>query len=143
MTKSEIITIQRQLNAAGLSVKIDGVYGPETHDAYQAWLNANTPESMPTPAPAAAKPWFLSRAVIGILVSMAALAANVWGWEIDVEEATTLAVGAGGLLMALVGTLRRRAPINGSVLAPGVRFSSAAKVSPDRRRGGSTGPFGY
>lgn len=79
MTKSEIITIQRQLNAAGWSVKIDGVYGPETHDAYQAWLNANTPESMPTPAPAAAKPWFLSRAVIGILVSMAALAANVWG----------------------------------------------------------------
>lgn len=143
MTKSEIITIQRQLNAAGWSVKIDGVYGPETHNAYQAWLNANTPESMPTPAPAAAKPWFLSRAVIGILVSMAALAANVWGWEIDVEEATTLAVGAGGLLMALVGTLRRRAPIDGSVLAPGVRFSSAAKVSPDRRRGGSTGPFGY
>lgn len=143
MTKSEIITIQRQLNAAGLSVKIDGVYGPETAAAYQAWLNANTPESMPTPAPAAAKPWFLSRAVIGILVSMAALAANVWGWEIDVEEATTLAVGAGGLLMALVGTLRRRAPIDGSVLAPGVRFSSAAKVSPDRRRGGSTGPFGY
>lgn len=143
MTKSEIITIQRQLNAAGWSVKIDGVYGPETAAAYQAWLNANTPESMPTPAPAAAKPWFLSRAVIGILVSMAALAANVWGWEIDVEEATTLAVGAGGLLMALVGTLRRRAPINGSVLAPGVRFSSAAKVSPDRRRGGSTGPFGY
>lgn len=143
MTKSEIITIQRQLNAAGWSVKIDGVYGPETHGAYQAWLNANTPESMPTPAPAAAKPWFLSRAVIGILVSMAALAANVWGWEIDVEEATTLAVGAGGLLMALVGTLRRRAPIDGSVLAPGVRFSSAAKVSPDRRRGGSTGPFGY
>ena len=143
MTKSEIITIQRQLNAAGWSVKIDGVYGPETHYAYQAWLNANTPESMPTPAPAAAKPWFLSRAVIGILVSMAALAANVWGWEIDVEEATTLAVGAGGLLMALVGTLRRRAPIDGSVLAPGVRFSSAAKVSPDRRRGGSTGPFGY
>lgn len=143
MTKSEIITIQRQLNAAGWSVKIDGVYGPETAAAYQAWLNANTPESMPTPAPAAAKPWFLSRAVIGILVSMAALAANVWGWEIDVEEATTLAVGAGGLLMALVGTLRRRAPIDGSVLAPGVRSSSAAKVSPDRRRGGSTGPFGY
>ena len=143
MTKSEIITIQRQLTAEGLSVKIDGVYGPETAAAYQAWLNANTPESMPTPAPAAAKPWFLSRAVIGILVSMAALAANVWGWEIDVEEATTLAVGAGGLLMALVGTLRRRAPIDGSVLAPGVRFSSAAKVSPDRRRGGSTGPFGY
>lgn len=138
MTRTETLEIQRQLG-----LKQDGIYGPKTHDAYQAWINENTVESMPTPAPAAAKPWYLSRSVVGILVSMAALAANFWGWEIDVEEATTLAFGAGGLLVALVGTLRRRAPIDGSAIAPGVRYQRPTTVPPDRRRGGSTGPFGY
>lgn len=143
MTKAEIIKIQGQLRAAGWPVREDGIYGPETHDAYQSWLNLNTPSSMPTPAPAAVKPWYLSRAMIGILVAMVAVVVKNWGIEIDVEQATTLAVGIGGLLMALIGTIRRSAPIDSSLIAPGVRYPITAPVSPERRRGGSGGPFGY
>lgn len=138
MTRVETLKIQRQLG-----LKQDGIYGPKTAAAYQAWLNANTPETMPTPAPAAAKPWYLSRAVVGILVSMGALIANFWGWEVDVEEAVTLVAGAGGLIAALVGTLRRRAPIDGSILAPGVRYQSTVKMSVERGAHSPPGPFGY
>lgn len=144
MTKDETFKIQRQLKAAGMKVEEDGIWGPETHDAYQAWLNANTPSTMPTPAPAAAKPWYLSRAVVGILVATAALVANFWGIEIDVEEATTLVVGIGGLVMALIGTVRRSAPIDPTLIAPGVRYpTGAAKVPTKRGADRPEGPFGH
>lgn len=143
MTKAEVFKIQRQLNAVGWPVTVDGIYGPETRAAYQSWLNMNTPSTMPTPAPAAAIPWYLSRAVIGILISMAAMAANLWGWEVDVEEATTLAVGAGGLVVALIGTIRRRAPIDPTLIAPGLRYPSAAPMPAERDPHRPAGPFGY
>lgn len=144
MTKAEVTQIQRQLKEAGYYTgRIDSIYGKKTHDAYQAWLNANTPEAMPTPAPAAAKPWYLSRAIVGILVALVAVVVRNWGVEIDVEEATTLAVGIGGLVVALVGTIRRSAPIDPTLIAPGVRYPSTPTVSPERRHGGSVGPFGY
>ena len=141
MTKAEIIEIQRQLG-----LKQDGIYGPQTAAAYQAWLNANTAESMPTPSPAAAKPWYLSRAVIGILVSGIAVITERMGWIVDANTLTTLLVQLAevlGLALAFVGTVRRRAPIDGTLVAPGVRYPSTATVSPERRRGGSGGPFGY
>ena len=139
MTKTETLEIQRQLG-----IKPDGIYGPQTEAAYQAWLNANTVESMPTPAPAAAKPWYLSRAVIGIMIAGVALVANYWGVEIDVEKATELAVTGAGLALAFVGTVRRRAPIDSSVVAPGVRIPQRApKVPPERSSDKPAGPFGY
>ncbi len=145
MTKAEITEVQRQLKEAGYYTgRIDSIYGKKTHDAYQAWLNANTPESMPTPAPAAAKPWYLSRAVIGILVAIAAVAARNWDIEIDIEEATTLAVGIGGLVMAFIGTIRRSSPIDPTLIAPGVRYTPrASKVSTKCDSDRPTGPFGY
>ena len=55
MTRSETLEIQRQLG-----IKQDGIYGPKTAQAYQRWLNANTPYeiNMPTPAPKPAAPWW-------------------------------------------------------------------------------------
>ena len=143
MTRAEILSIQRQLG-----LKADGIYGPQTAAAYQAWLNKNTVESMPTPAPPAAKPWYLSRAVIGILVSLIAVIAERMGWTVDANTLTTLLVQmaeVGGLAMALVGTVRRRAPIDSTLVAPGMRLPTRANtVSPDNTDVSHLrGPFGF
>lgn len=147
MTPAETLKIQRQLNAAGWQLEVDGIYGPATARAYQAWLNANTPEAMPTPAPAGAKPWWQSRAVIGVLVSLIAVITERMGWIVDANTLTTLVVQVAevaGLAMAFVGTVRRRAPIDPTLAAPGLRFPTRA---PDLPAGGHPhqppGPFGY
>ena len=145
MTRAETLALQRAINAEfGWGLREDGVYGPKTAEAYQYYLNQKTPRNVPTPAPAGAKPWYLSRAIIGILVAGAALVAGYWGVEIDVEQATTLAASAGGLIVALVGTIRRRGPIDSTLIAPGVRYPTRTPpVPPDRPADRPTGPFGY
>ncbi|MBP6733524.1 MAG: hypothetical protein KA142_02325 [Chromatiaceae bacterium] len=147
MTRAGTLTIQRQLNAAGWRLREDGIYGPATARAYQAWLNAHTPESMPTPAPVAAKPWYLSRAILGLLASAAATLAGQAGWMVNADEITALLVQlveVGGLVLAFIGTVRRRAPIDPTLAAPGLRFPTRA---PDLPAGGHPhqppGPFGY
>ena len=147
MTQDEIIKIQEQLVKAGWPVEIDGIYGPKTHNAYQNWLNANTPATMPTPAPAAAIPWWQSRAIVGILVSVVAVIAERMGWIVDADTLTTLAVQfaeVAGLALAFVGTVRRRAPIDFSLVAPGVRYPTRTpEMPPERRSDRPAGPFGY
>lgn len=143
MTRAEILSIQRQLG-----LKVDGIYGPQTHAAYQRWLNENTVESMPTPAPAAAKPWYLSRAIIGILVSAVAVIAERMGWMVDSNDLTTLLIQlmeVGGLAVAFIGTVRRRAPIDSTLVAPGVRYANTTyPVQPDDPDVSHLkGPFGY
>ena len=143
MTRAETLEIQRQLG-----LKADGIYGPKTHDAYQRWLNANTVESMPTPAPAAAKPWYLSRAVIGILVSLIAVITERMGWIVDANTLTTLIVQlaeVAGLALAFIGTVRRRAAIDSTLVAPGVRLPARAHPMPadDPDVSHLKGPFGY
>ncbi len=146
MTSTETLKLQRAINAAtNWGLKEDGRYGPETAEAYQYYINQQTPRSVPTPVPPAPKPWYLSRAVIGIMVAGVALVANYWGVEIDVEKATELAVTGAGLALAFVGTVRRRAPIDSAVVAPGVRIPQRApKVPPDSPDVSHLrGPFGY
>lgn len=147
MTRAETRKIQRQLNAAGWRLSVDGVYGPATHAAYQEWLNAHTDDGMPAYAPPAAKPWYLSRAVIGVLVSLIAVITERMGWIVDADTLTTLVVQVAevaGLALAFVGTVRRRAPIDPTLAAPGLRFPTRA---PDLPAGGHPhqppGPFGY
>lgn len=145
MTSADTLKLQRAINAAtNWGLKEDGRYGPETAEAYQYYINQQTPRSVPTPVPPAPKPWYLSRAVVGILVATAALVANFWGIEIDVEEATTLVVGIGGLVMAFVGTIRRSSPIDPTLIAPGVRYpTGATKVPTERGADRPEGPFGH
>lgn len=141
MTRAEILSIQRQLG-----LKQDGIYGPKTAAAYQQWLNSNTAPEMPTPAPPAAKPWYLSRAVIGILVSLIAVIAERAGWMIDANEATTILVQlfeVGGLALAFLGTVKRRAPIDSGLVAPGVRLPTRARPVPADGETNQPGPFGY
>lgn len=147
MTQDEIIKIQEQLVKAGWPVEIDGIYGPATAEAYQAWLNANTPADMPTPAPPAPKPWYLSRTIIGILVSVIAVIAERMGWMVDSNDLTVLVMQlleVGGLALAFIGTVRRRAPIDGGLIVRGVRYANTTyPVPPDRPTDRPTGPFGF
>ena len=147
MTRAEIITLQRQLKAAGYHItRIDGIYGPETATAYQAFLDYNTPKDVVTPAPAAAKPWYLSRAVIGILVSAVAVIAERAGWMVDSDELTILVMQLlefGGLALAFVGTIRRKSSIDPTLVAPGRRLNSRPCPLPTNGETDKPGPFGY
>lgn len=146
MTSADTLKLQRAINAAtNWGLKEDGRYGPETAEAYQYYINQQTPRSVPTPVPPAPKPWYLSRAVIGILVSVIAVITERMGWIVDADTLTTLAVQiaeVAGLALALVGTVRRRAPIDASLVAPGVRLPTRAAPMPaERDPHRSPGPF--
>ena len=148
MTRAEVLTLQRAINAEfGWGLREDSIYGPKTAEAYQYYLDQKTPRNVPTPAPAGAKPWWQSRAVIGILVSLAAAITERMGWIVDADTLTTLAVQVAevaGLALAFVGTVRRRGPIDHSLVAPGVRFANTTyPVSPDGPADKPAGPFGY
>ena len=149
MTKVEITKLQRQLKESGYYTgPIDSIYGPNTGAAYQKWLNDNTPAEMDTPAPASAKPWYLSRAIIGILVSAVAVFAERMGWMVDSDELTILVMQLlefGGLALAFVGTVRRKSPIDPTLVAPGMRLNSRASKVPADSTDVShlRGPFGY
>lgn len=148
MTKAEILTLQRDLKARGYSLVVDGVYGPATAEAYQDWLDQHTPQEVNTPAPPAAKPWYLSRAVIGILVSLIAVITERMGWIVDANTLTTLAVQlaeVAGLALAFLGTVKRRAAIDPSLVLPGLRLPTRASQVPadDTDVSHLKGPFGY
>ncbi len=149
MTRAETLMLQRAINAEfGWGLREDGVYGPETAEAYQYYLDQKTPRNVPTPAPAGAKPWYLSRAVIGILVSLIAVIAERLGWTVNANDLTTLLVQlaeVGGLALAFVGTVRRRTAIDSSLVAPGLRLPTRThKVPSERNSNGPTpGPFGH
>ena len=148
MTRDETLALQRAINAEfGWGLREDGIYGPKTAEAYQYYLNQKTPRNVPTPVPGGAKPWWQSRAVLGILVSMIAVIAERVGWTVDANTLTNLAVQVAevaGLALAFVGTVRRRAAIDSSLVAPGVRIAArSAPVPPDSPTDKPTGPFGY
>ncbi len=148
MTRTEILTLQRAINAEfGWGLREDSIYGPQTAEAYQYYLNQKTPRNVPTPAPAGAKPWYLSRAVIGVLVSLIAVITERMGWIVDANTLTTLVVQVAevaGLAMAFIGTVRRRQPIDPTLVAPGLRYPTRAPdLSPDGDSDRPPGPFGY
>ena len=148
MTRAETLALQRAINAEyGWGLREDGVYGPKTAEAYQYYLNQKTPRNVPTPAPAGAKPWWQSRAIIGVLVSLIAVITERMGWIVDANTLTTLAVQVAevaGLALAFVGTVRRHAPIDGGLIVRGVRYANTAyPVSPDSPADKPAGPFGY
>lgn len=146
MTRTEIRTLQHDLKARGYPLQVDGVYGPKTASAYKAWLDDNTAPSMSTPVPPAAKPWYLSRAVIGVLVSLIAVITERMGWIVDANTLTTLIVQlaeVAGLVLAFVGTVRRRAPIDGTLVVAGLRLPTRASQVPADGETNQPGPFGY
>ena len=137
MIKKDVLALQRRLNREGFSLVEDGIYGPATAAAYQHYLDRQA-----LPAPPASKPWWTSRALLGavatILVSAGGLFMDLS--SVDRGELTdvlvALSTGVAGLL-ALWGTVRRQAPIDPTLIAPGVRLRAASRSGSDHRRTGS------
>jgi len=125
MTKSEILELQRSLNHSGFSNQIlnepldeDGIYGPNTDRVYRAKLDQD--QSFPTVTPEPAKPWWASRALLGILASLLAGAAHQFGWSVDdgaVTDVLIKLVEVGGLVVATWGTMNRKAAIDPTLVA--------------------------
>lgn len=114
MTRAEIIAIQSELG-----VKADGIWGPKTAAAYAARMAQDAPQA-PVIMPPVSKPWWQSRAVLGLLASVLAMIAGRMGWSIDDGQITDLllkTVELGGLVLAAWGTVRRSAPIDPTLVA--------------------------
>jgi len=114
MTRAEIIAIQSELG-----VKADGIWGPKTAAAYAARMAQDAPQA-PVAMPPVSKPWWQSRAVLGLLASVLAMIAGRMGWSIDDGQITEMllrAVELGGLALAAWGTVRRSAPIDPTLVA--------------------------
>lgn len=133
MTPNEVRYLQIKLTKQGFPVAVDGIYGPKTRDAYAAYLDQDT--NVPTVVPPAAKPWWQSKTAIftlaTILVSIAALA----GFDVDKSQLTEVITSALTLvtgLLALWSNARRRAPIDSSLIAPGVRIAAPTRPVPPK-----------
>jgi hypothetical protein len=156
MTKSEILELQRRLNEVGLAYLVlgeplaeDGIYGPNTDRVYTEWLDRDS--VMPSVTPEPAKPWWQSRAIIGLFAAVLAGAAHAMGLEIGSEEITAILLSLVefvGLGLAMWGTVRRKAPIDPTLVArlPGGR-DVRLPVLPNRQdrtgTGRDPGPFGF
>lgn len=144
MTKAEICQIQRNLG-----LKVDGIYGLKTAAAYQAWLNANTIEAMPTPAPRPAAPWWRHKVVLGLLATI--LAGVTARWGVDANELTDILLKlaeVAGLVLAAWGTAPSQSrPVDPTLVArvggQSVRLPSPYPVPTERPNRQPPGPFGY
>ena len=114
MTRAEIIAIQTELG-----VQADGIWGPITAAAYAARMAHEAPRA-PVALPPVSKPWWASRAILGLLATVLASLAGRFGFEVDDDAITPLllhAVELGGLAVAAWGTIRRSAPIDPTLVA--------------------------
>jgi peptidoglycan hydrolase-like protein with peptidoglycan-binding domain len=149
MTRNEVLTLQRQLNAEGYDLVIDGVYGLNTARAYQEWLDANTPEVVTTPAPRPAAPWWRHKVVLGLLASVLAGITARWGVNADELTAILLQLAeVAGLVLAAWGTVPAQAvavdpTLVARVHGQSVRLPSAHPVLAERDSDRPPGPFGY
>lgn len=125
MTRTEILELQKSLNQSGFAFQVlgeplteDGIYGPNTDCVYRAWLDRDT--SVPTVAPTPAKPWWTSRAILGLAATVVAMIAGQFGFEIKDEQITQIllqVVELGGLIVAAWGTINRKGQIDPTLVA--------------------------
>lgn len=146
MTKQEIIALQTSLREQGYPVVVDGIYGPQTRDAYSKYLDKDT--NVPTVVPLAVKPWWQSRAVLGLLATILVGLARRYGLEVDQGGLTDVLLQVAevaGVALAFYGTVKRSAPLDSGLVLPGVRIKPTGGVpSQGKSDPGSTpGPFGY
>ena len=154
MTRHDVLRIQRDLNSMGFGLVEDGIYGPATAAAMRQYQRMNNPAEVGLLIPDPAKPWWTSRAVLGALATIvASLAGALWSLDIDAAQLTdtllALVTAATGLI-ALWGSVRRQAPIDPTLVAPGVRLPARERVrrepvppgpDPARRDGFPRGHF--
>ena len=155
MTKQEIIDLrsqqaiaelQIQLNKQGFNLVVDGRYGEKTRAAYAAYLDRDT--QVPTLVPPAPKPWWASKTALFTLATIGVSLAALFGVELDkqslVETLTALATLVTSIL-ALYANSRRRAPLDSTLIMPGVRIKTSGGVPAQGKSdsGSPPGPFGY
>lgn len=130
MDTSHTIALQQALVAKGYPLTVDGRYGPQTAAALQAYRTSlgaasiEDPEaSIQTPEPA--KPWWASKAVIGAVATILVGIASVAGYALDPSQVGLVLSSLAGLItggVSLYGSITRSAPIDRSLVAPGVRL---------------------
>ena len=145
-TPEEIAELQTKLKEQGFDIEVDGKYGPETRDAYAAYLDRDT--QVPTLVPPAPIPWWTSKTAIFILATIGVSLAALFGVELDkqnlVEALTALATLVTSIL-ALYANSRRRDPLDSTLIMPGVRIKTSGGVPAQGKSdsGSPPGPFGY
>lgn len=149
VTRAEVRYLQQQLNASGYGHLVeDGIYGPKTAAAYARFeARQDLPAidmggervAVEPPLATPAKPWWQSRAILGLLASLLAMIAGRLGWSIDDGQITEMllrAVELGGLALAAWGTIRRSAPIDPTLVARVGARDVRLPVRPDRAADG-------
>lgn len=159
MNREDTIALQRDLTARGFGpLAVDGIYGPATAGAYARLIQISDAGGIghAMPVPAAAKPWWTSRALIGSLATVIlSVVSMITGLSIDagaVTDALYALLTAVFGVITLVGTIRRQAPIDPTLALPGVRLGADRLPSErlpthhhDAKRdpsGEFSGPFG-
>ena len=146
MTKSEIIALQASLREQGYPVVVDGIYGPQTRDAYAKYLDKDT--NVPTVVPPAVKPWWTSKTAIFALTTVVLSITGLMGVPLDKEVLTetlmALATLVSGLL-TLWANSRRKGTLDTGLVLPGVRLKTSGGVPAKSQSdpGSTPGPFGY
>jgi hypothetical protein len=134
LSRDDLKALQERLELLGFDPgRVDGIWGPRTARAYEAYL-ATRPTAPPVIIqPAAAKPWYLSRRIIGAVVAMVAAGAGLAGYSVDAAETTELALQVVTLLGAIVawwGGIKGKAPIDTGLIAPGIRLPQRVRHLP-------------
>jgi len=150
MTRREVLALQQSLNGSGYAYQLtgeplveDGIYGPATEHVHRAWQDQHT--RIPTLTPSPAKPWWQSRAVLGLLASLLAMIAGRMGWSIDDGQITEILLRiteVGGLAVAAWGTIRRQAPIDPTLVARVGARDVRLPVRPERKGNPDDDPRG-
>jgi hypothetical protein len=129
VTKTETIDLQRELHKLGhYSGPIDGIYGPNTEQAYaEYWRMRHVEIQVPVVTPAPSRAWWLSRSVWGSLLTLVAVGAGFLGMGFDADVATDalmpiietvpLILAALGAVISWWGRRNAKAPIDPTLMA--------------------------
>jgi hypothetical protein len=163
MTKAETIALQRDLIRLGYLPSFsadgrpsdDGIYGPKTKAAYEMyWRERSVEIQVPVITPEPVRPWWASKGIWGSFISLVAVVAGILGYTFDPKEATDailplvelipLALTAIGGALAWWGRVTAKAPIDPTLVLPGVRLPSRLhdEPVPTRSRPGHKDPRG-
>ena len=154
MSKAETLALQRALNNSGMAYAVlgealeeDSIYGPNTRRVHRWHLDHDT--SIPTVTPEPAKPWWHSRALVGLLAALTAWGLSLAGVEVGSEEITAILfplVEAIGFAVATWGTVRRKGAIDPTLVMrlPGRDIRLPVRAERQTPRGpGRSDPRGH